>query len=186
MKIDTTLKITVHEDVYPPAEDSYFLIRCIQVNKEKILDMGTGTGIIALHMAQQGAQVTATDIKRDAIINTLENARLNDIEIQVIQSDLFSKINDCFDVITFNPPYLPHSFPRDASWDGGCKGIEVAVEFLRDARHYLQKRGRIYMLLSTLGDIDKLITQHQDQYRFHLIDTLPLFFEQLKVFEITY
>jgi release factor glutamine methyltransferase len=186
MKIDTALKITVHEGVYPPAEDSYFLIKCIQVGKEKILDMGTGTGIIALHMAQHGAQVTATDKTREAIMNTYENAHLNGLSIQVIQSDLFRKISDCFDVITFNPPYLPQGPPSDISWDGGFKGIELADRFLREAQQYLKKEGRIYLLLSTRGDIKKLITQYQDIYRFHLIDTLPLFFEKLKVFKITH
>ena len=186
MKIDSSLKYRVHEGVYPPAEDTYFLIKCIHVGKEKSLDMGTGTGLIALHMARQSAQVTAVDKSSQAVINTQENARINNIEIQVIQSDLFSHISECFDVITFNPPYLPPSGPRDISWDGGRGGIQVAERFLAQAQDHLNKKGRIYLLLSTLSDINSLIKRYSDQYHFYPRDTLPLFFEQLQVFEITH
>jgi len=185
MKVDPSLRCMVHEGVYPPAEDTYFLITCIQVKKEKILDMGTGAGLIALHMARQGARVTAVDKSRTAVTNAQENARINNIEMQVIQSDLFSQIRDCFDVITFNPPYLPPGRPRDISWDGGPGGIQVAGRFLAEAHHHLKKKGRIYLLLSTQSDIPTLIAQYQNHYQFYLIDVLPLFFEQLKVFRVT-
>ncbi len=186
MKIDSSLRYHVHEGVYPPAEDTYFLIKCIQVKQEKSLDMGTGTGLIALHMARQGAQVTAADKSSQAVINAQENARINNLEIRVIESDLFSHIRECFDVITFNPPYLPPSGPRDISWDGGQGGIQVAKRFLAQAQDHLNKKGRIYLLLSTRSDINSLITHYNDQYHFHPIDVLPLFFEQLRVFEITH
>lgn len=186
MKVDSSIRYQVNEGVYPPAEDTYFLIKCIHVKKEKSLDMGTGTGIIALHMARQGAQVTAVDRLPQAVTNAQENAQINDITIQVIQSDLFSQINESFDVITFNPPYLPPDGPQDVSWDGGPGGIEVTERFLTQAQDHLNKNGRIYLLLSTLSDINSLINRYRDHYHFHLIDALPLFFEQLQVFEITH
>ena len=186
MKVDSSIRYQVHDGVYPPAEDTYFLIKCIHVKKEKSLDMGTGTGIIALHMARQGAQVTAVDKLPQAVINAQENAQINDIKIQVMQSDLFSQIKEYFDVITFNPPYLPPNGPRDVSWDGGQGGIEVTERFLIQALDHLNKKGRIYLLLSTLSDINSLINRYSHQYHFHLIDVLPLFFEQLQVFEITH
>ena len=186
MKIDTSLRYQVHEGVYSPAEDTYFLIKCIQVKTEKSLDMGTGTGLIALHMARQGARVTAVDKSSQAVINARENARINNLDITVRQGDLFAHISECFDVITFNPPYLPSTGPRDISWDGGRGGIQVAMRFLAQAQNHLNKKGRIYLLLSTHSDSASLMTQYKDQYHFHLIDVLPLFFEQLQVFEITH
>jgi hypothetical protein len=57
--------------------------------------------------------------------------------------------------------------------------------FLAEAYWYLTKTGRIYLLLLTLGDIASLLDQYQDLYHFELVDVLPLFFEQLQVFEIT-
>ena len=102
------------------------------------------------------------------------------------QGDLFAHISECFDVITFNPPYLPSTGPRDISWDGGRGGIQVAMRFLAQAQNHLNKKGRIYLLLSTHSDSASLMTQYKDQYHFHLIDVLPLFFEQLQVFEITH
>ena len=61
----------------------------------------------------------------------------------------------------------------------------MASGFLAEAHRYLSKTGRIYLLLSTLGDIASLLDMYQDLYHFHLVDVLPLFFEKLKVFVIT-
>ncbi len=187
MKIDTSLKITTHQDVYAPAEDTYFLIKCITVEThETALDMGTGTGIIALHMARQGARVTAADKILAAVETTRENARLNKEHLQAIQSDLFSDVPGRYEVITFNPPYLPPGFPRDDAWDGGREGIEVTWRFLTDAHQHLTPGGRMYLLASTLGNITKLLTHFQHHYQFRVIDTLPLFFEKVIAYEITH
>ena len=186
MKIDTSLKIRVHPGVYPPSEDSYFLIKCLKVGKEKALDMGTGTGIIAFHMAQQGARVTAVDKSPLAVANTQENMEINNLNIQVIQSDLFTNVPGRFDVITFNPPYLPPGFPQDESWDGGTEGIEISWRFLSDASKHLTKNGRIYLLLSTLGAIQKLLNDFKQYYCFQELRTLSFFFEKIRVYEITH
>lgn len=180
------IKIKVKEGVYPPSEDSYFLIECIEIENEKSLDMGTGTGIIALHMAKNGAIVTAADKNINAVINAKENAEINGIKINVVQSDLFSNICEKFDVIVFNPPYLPSNDIYDEVWDGGKEGIEVAEKFLERAINYLNPRGRIYLLLSTLGNVKKCIDKFNSMYKFIKIDTLPLFFEKLVVYEITH
>lgn len=186
MEIDASLKISVHPGVYPPSEDSYFLIKCLRVGKEKALDMGTGTGIIALNMAGQGAWVTAVDKSPVAVANTRENMEKNKLDIQVIQSDLFRNVPGRFDVITFNPPYLPTRFPKDDSWDGGTEGIEISWRFLTDASDHLTENGRIYLLLSTLGDIQKLLNHFKQYYHFQELDTLPFFFEKIRVYEITH
>ena len=187
MNIDTSLKIITHRGVYAPAEDTYFLIKCITTEThETALDMGTGTGIIALHMARQGAQVTAVDKMPAAVTNTWENAHLNTEHLHVIKSDLFENVPGQYDVITFNPPYLPSGFPRDVAWDGGRDGMAVTGRFLTSAHHHLTPRGRIYLLVSTLGDTTKLLTQFQDQYKFRVIDILSLFFEKLVAYEITH
>lgn len=186
MEIDATIKIKVKEGVYPTFEDSYFLIECIEVGKEKALDMGTGTGIIALHMAKKGAIVTAADKDVRAVVNAKENAEINGLKIKVVQSDLFSNIDENFDTIVFNPPYLPSDEINDIAWNGGKEGIEVAEKFLEDAINYLNPRGRIYLLLSTLGNIKKFIDTFDSIYTFEKINILPLFFEKLVVYKITH
>ncbi|MCD6447750.1 MAG: methyltransferase, partial [Thermoplasmata archaeon] len=67
MEIDPSLKIKVFEGVYEPAEDSYLLIKAIEAEgRKKALDMGCGCGIIALHLAKNGCDVTAADINDKA------------------------------------------------------------------------------------------------------------------------
>jgi release factor glutamine methyltransferase len=137
-------------------------------------------------MARQGAQVTAVDKSPLAVTNTRENTKKNKLDIRVIQSDLFTDVPERFDVITFNPPYLPTGFPKDDAWDGGTGGIEVTKRFLSDAYTHVTDNGRIYLLLSTRGDIQKLLDHFKQQYHFQKLDTLPFFFEQIMVYEITH
>ena len=130
MQLDTDLIIEVFSGVYNPAEDSYLLLKAVEVNKEILLDMGTSTGIIALHAAKAGALVTAVDNNPGAIINTQHNAFCNNLEICVVHSDLFSKVTGSFDLVTFNPPYLPSQYTHDP-WEGGPDGVSVMRRFSR-------------------------------------------------------
>ncbi len=184
MEIDTGIKIRTDEGVYPPSEDSYFLLECLDVGKEKVLEIGTGTGIIALHAAKKGADVTAVDKNRKVVENALKNAEVNGIRMAVKQSDLFSNVEGHFDVIVFNPPYLPSENMEEA-WEGGREGIEIAERFLEEAPKYLNPDGKIYILLSTLGNIDKLIGEFSPPFAFEEIGRLSLFFEKLIVYRLT-
>ncbi|HID25984.1 MAG TPA: methyltransferase domain-containing protein [Thermoplasmata archaeon] len=69
--------------------------------------MGCGSGVTALHLSKHGCIVTACDIKNEAVENTKVNANRNRLNMKVFKSDLFSDVKGKFDVITFNPPYLP-------------------------------------------------------------------------------
>lgn len=184
MKIDTSIKIKVNSGVYPPSEDSYLLIECIDVGKEKVLEIGTGTGIIALHAAKNGAVVTAVDKNQEAVKNAIENAEENGISVDIKQSDLFSNVDGMFNVIIFNPPYLP-SDKMEEAWEGGEEGIEITKKFLEDAVHHLNPEGRIYIVLSTLGNIKKLVDEFRQLYSFKEIGRLSLFFEKLIVYKVT-
>ncbi len=73
-------------------------------HKNKILDMGTGTGYIAIHLAKGGAEVHATDINQDAISSAEENAKNNNVSIKVFYSNLFENISEQYELIVFNPP----------------------------------------------------------------------------------
>jgi len=182
--IDTSIKIEVDEGVYPPSEDSYLLLQYLDIGKEKMLEIGTGTGIIALHAAKKGADVTAVDKNGKAVSNALRNAKANGINMTVKQSDLFSNVDGRFDVIVFNPPYLPSEETEEA-WEGGREGIEIAERFLSEAPEHLNPGGRIYMVLSTLGNVKKLVDEFFPPLIFEEIGRLPLFFEKLVVYRIT-
>ncbi|KAA0004789.1 MAG: methyltransferase [Thermoplasmata archaeon] len=178
--IDDSIKITIFDSVYEPAEDSYLLIEAIDLkdlkNCKKALDMGCGTGIIALHLAKY-CPVVAADVNEMAVKNTMHNAKLNGIELEVRKSDLFSSINEKFDIITFNPPYLPTE-GEDIAWNGGKGGIDVMNKFFEDAWKYLNRDGKIYFIASSLSNIEELIERH-GRYEFKKLKEKAYFFEKL-------
>lgn len=183
MEIDSSIKIEVYDGVYNPAEDSYLLIKAINAKKgEKALDMGCGCGIIALHLAKKGCKVLAVDINEKAIENTRKNAKINGLKIKCIKSDLFSNINEKFDLIVFNPPYLPTK-NEDIAWNGGKEGIEIIRKFLREAHKYLKKEGRIYIVISSLSNI-KAIKNEFSIYKFIEIMKENHFFEKLYAYKL--
>ncbi len=184
MKIDANLKIDVLDGVYKPAEDSYLLIKAIEVEgKEKALDMGCGTGIVALHLAKYGCDVTAADVNEKAIENTKINAEKNGFKIRCVKSNLFSNIKEKFDLIVFNPPYLPTK-NENIAWDGGKGGVEIIKEFLKQARNHLNKNGKIYMVMSSLTDIKTLKEDFKNIYDFKEVAKEKFFFEKLCAFVI--
>jgi release factor glutamine methyltransferase len=138
VKVDTSIDIDVAHDVYNPSDDSFLLVNVLEVSPgERLLDVGTGTGIAALHAAKAGARVTAVDLNPHAVACARSNALRNDLKVEVLQSDLFEKVVGIYDVITFNPPYLPEegapSSWAERAWSGGADGAEVVVRFLEDA-----------------------------------------------------
>lgn len=185
MKVDSSIQIEVAEGVYNPAEDSYLLIKAIEVNGgEKALDMGCGCGIVAMHLAKNGCSVTACDVNQKAVENSMINAERNGLKIKCVKSNLFENINDKFDLIVFNPPYLPTE-NEDISWDGGEEGIEVIEEFLKDAKNYLNEGGKIYLVSSSISNFKKLIEKFKHMYRFKEVVEERYFFEKISVYEIT-
>ena len=184
MIIDPYIKIRVFENVYHPSDDSYLLLSAIKIDgRKKALDMGCGSGIIALHMAKSGNDVVAADISKPAIKNTIFNAGLNNLKIDTIQSNLFKNIKEKYDIIVFNPPYLP-TINEDISWDGGIKGLNIIQPFLETAKKHLFKNGVIYIVISNLTDMKKMIADNSAEYNFEVISYKRIFFECLYVYRI--
>ena len=147
----------------------------------KVLDMGTGSSILAQKAAETADNVLAVDISQKAIASAPKNKK-----IQYKQSDLFSNVKEKFDLIIFNPPYLPQDKNlKDPALYGGKKGYEILVKFLNLANDYLANNGTILILFSSLTNkeiIDQTIKDNL--YTFDQIDEQSLFFEQLYVYEI--
>ena len=83
----------------------------------KILDLCCGTGVIGLTIKSElpMSRLTLADIDNEALKNTIQNAKDKSLDVKVIQSDLFSNIDDSYDVILFNPPYIDYDYPVDES-----------------------------------------------------------------------
>jgi release factor glutamine methyltransferase len=184
VRLDNDLKISVFSEVYEPAEDSYLLICAVEGDFETLLDMGTGSGIVALHAAKSGALVTAADINPQAVANTRYNASNNNLDLRIVCSDLFSKITGRYDVITFNPPYLP-SVHTSRPWDGGPGGVLIIRRFLSSAKNYMNPGGRIYMVISTRSELASVLKDFSSAYTFVEATSQSFFFERLLVYSIT-
>ena len=103
MREDADFQLKMKEDiVYEPAEDSFLLAEQVKkYAKGKVLDLGTGSGILAETALINTKEVLATDINEEAV------KRLKQKGINARFSDLFSHITEKFNLIIFNPPYLP-------------------------------------------------------------------------------
>lgn len=189
MRLDTSIDINESPEVYIPSDDSYLLLKSIEVMPGKtFLEIGCGTGLIALHAAKNGAVVTATDINPHAVECARRNAAKNDLRIVVVQSDLFEKVDGNFDVISFNPPYLPDEDRStswlESSWSGGGEGSEVTVRFLRDAWRHLSPGGEIYVILSSLGGLMTVLKSAKERYEAEMLEEKHMFFESVYAYRL--
>lgn len=187
------------KDVYAPSDDTYLIIDYfkekiffdyfdgLKISKiEKILDMGTGTGIIAIFLqlikiqnSKFKAKIYASDILKEAIKCAKLNEKANNInrEIEFIESNLFNSfpnsLKNSFDIIIFNPPYLSSlklinkskKSNMDVSWDGGRKGYEILLLFLDNVVNFLNLNHECYIYFvnsssTNLNEFNKLIEKN--------------------------
>ena len=147
-------------EIYQPREDSYLLQKHLKdYCKGNVLEIGTGSGILALEAAKY-ANVLAVDINPEAVKFVQKNVKQQNLKnVKVIESDLFSKVTGKFDLVIFNPPYLPDpekDYARDIALDGGKKGYELIERFLDNVNSYLVENGKILLLFSSLSKKKKV------------------------------
>ena len=148
------------QQVYEPAEDSFLLADAALSevrNSDRVLEVGCGSGIIsAVIKANTKASVVGIDINPFATRCSKENG------IEVIRGDLLSCIKGEFDLILFNPPYLPtNEMERTKDWinaalDGGYDGRSIIKRFLNEAGNCLSNNGKILLLISSMTGIDEV------------------------------
>lgn len=184
---DPAIRLDVHPEVYAPAEDTFLLLSAIEVLEgEKALEMGCGSGLISIHMAKAGAEVTAVDLDERAVEATATSARINGLAIRAVRSDLFDEVEGKFDLIVFNPPYLRGEArgPEDLCWAGGKDGTMITARFLSEAKRRLELDGRILLLVSDDMESEAL-GKALSGWRAETIASKTLFFEELRVLRLT-
>jgi len=164
MKLD----FKVNSNVLIPREDTEILVEevirliqekqvsnesVMQTQKIKILDLCTGSGCIAISLAKllENVEVTALDISSEALEVAKENAKKNEAEIHFILSNLFEEVNEKYDVIVSNPPYIQtkimETLQREVkkepslALDGGETGMDFYEKIIKEAPKFLRNNG---------------------------------------------
>lgn len=152
----------VERNVYQPAEDSALLAEVatsIVGDDDLVLDVGTGSGFVAERIADDtGAAVVGSDLNPHACRRASERG------VPVVRGDLTEPFaTEAFDVVTFNPPYLPTD--AETEWDdwmevalsGGETGRAVVDPFLASVRRVLAPGGVVLLLVSSLAGVDDVV-----------------------------
>ena len=155
-------KIKVDERVLIPRPETELLTEQVLRTAEqgnKVLDLCTGSGCIAIALAKKGAEkeliVTASDISADALALAQENAKRNGADIKFIESDLLDGVRGKFNIIVCNPPYIKSGdipslqkevqFEPKGALDGGEDGLDFYRRLAKEAPRHLVKGGTLFM-----------------------------------------
>ena len=156
------LRIGVQEGVLIPRPETEELVDWMVSsagNARRILDVGTGSGCIAIALAKTGADVTASDISERALEIAARNAEANGAKVRFLLSDIWENIDGRFDVIVSNPPYIPteqiasldrevRDFEPHCALDGGEDGLKFYREIAKGLAAHLEEGG---ILLVEMG-----------------------------------
>ena len=156
------MQLKVDERVLIPRPETEELVELILAeNSEenlKVLDIGTGSGAIALALAKNRAawSVTAADISQEALDLASENAKNQKLNIFFKKSDCFAEISEKYDIIVSNPPYISredelevglnvlYSEPHLALF-ADEDGLAIYRRIAEDAKYHLKDGGKIYL-----------------------------------------
>lgn len=150
-------------EVYEPREDSFLLESAVsKFAFGSFLDLGTGSGIQAIAAARTPSvtEVIAVDVNPKALAAARENAKSAGVarRIKFLKSDLFASLKRMkFDVIAFNPPYLPSSeeYASDIALESGKTGRDATERFLAEFGKHLKAKGIVLLLQSSASGWEK-------------------------------
>jgi len=154
------------DQVYPPREDTYLLAWAAMTEaggSDLVLEVGTGSGHISRVLQESGIRVIATDINPHAV----KTARSQGLA--VVRADLFRGLRGPFDLVVFNPPYLPtRPEERIDDWleyalDGGPDGRSVIKRFAETVHDLLSPGGRVLILVSSVTGCEEVMDLFRKQ-----------------------
>ncbi len=155
------LRFDVNKKVLTPRMETEILVEQVLKNikkKDKVLDVGTGSGAIAVTIAKfSDASVTALDVSRQALQVAIGNAKKHNVKVEFIESNLFENLKKRrkFDIIVSNPPYIPtkdianldvnvRECDPKLALDGGEDGLSFYREITNESVKHLYKNGMLF------------------------------------------
>lgn len=173
------LKINVNEFTLIPRYETEYLIELtlkeikkMNLDNPKILDLCTGSGAIGLTLKSllPSSEVTLSDISKDALMVANKNKNELNLDVNIIESDLFKNIPGKFDVIISNPPYVMtnETLPKEVLYEphlalySGPKGIDHIEEIFKNIKSHLNNKYLIALEINEKSepDITNLIKTH--------------------------
>lgn len=179
------LKFFINENVLIPRQDTEILVEEVlkYSNSKSIIDMCTGSGCIIISILKHSIKSfgIGVDISSKAIEVAKHNAILNDLnQMEFIESDLFTNINQKFDIIVSNPPYIKTDIIKDLmpevlhepanALDGHKDGLYFYKEIISNAEFYLNSNGRIFFEIGY--DQSEEVTKLLEEYKFKNIKVI--------------
>ena len=165
------LKINVNEFTLIPRYETEYLIELtlkeikkLNPDNPKILDLCTGSGAIGLTLKSllPSSEVTLSDISKDALMVANKNKNELNLDVNIIESDLFKNIPEKFDVIISNPPYVMtnETLPKDVLYEphlalySGPKGIDHIEEIFKNIKSHLNNKYLIALEINEKSEPD--------------------------------
>jgi release factor glutamine methyltransferase len=160
---------------YPPSEDTFFLADSIKNEKgESALDIGTGSGYLAALLEKSFSLVVGTDLN----FNILKKHGY--FTINNICCNCADALNQEFDLVICNMPYLSTDEILDIRTDGGKDGLEVPMKIISSAKSRIKPGGKFIYVTSSLSNFKKLISYTElEGFNVSIIAKKKLFFEEL-------
>ena len=160
---------------YPPSEDTFFLADYIKNEKgESALDVGTGSGYLAALLEKSFSLVVGTDLSFN-VLKKHEYFTANNVCCNGADA-----LNQQFDLVICNMPYLNTDEVSDVRTDGGKDGLEIPIKIIESAKSRIKPGGKFIYVTSSLSDFKKLISYTElEGFNVNILAKKKLFFEEL-------
>ena len=188
------LEVCVYPSVFHPGlliSTKAFLsfIRNLPVKEKTALELGAGSGLIALWLSQSGAEVTASDINPAALQSIEESCEKNQLNIELIHSDLFDDFSDQqFDLIFINPPFYPQVPQNDQEKAFFCgEDFEYFEKLFSQLSAFVHAQSAVYMILTDDCDLERIQAIAKSKgWEFEMKSMEKIWGEQQLIYRLNY
>ncbi len=185
--------LNIPDGVYLPSDDTNLMLDVLKDELKyntfnNTLEIGPGNAFLALEIYNYSENTTVVDINSmviDYIKDIKEKYKLN--RLNIIYGDLFNKLNSKkYDLIVFNPPYVPSEAIENYATDGGIEGSEIIIKFINNLNIHLTNKGICYLLISSHNQPKKIYKQIiKNNLNYKILREKNIFFENLIILKIS-